>query len=561
MFINALPDVVKTLLSQRGIAEKEQIQSFFFPELKNLPSPFEMKNMKPVVDSLFEDIKMKRHVHVWGDFDVDGITGTAMICRFLETIGGNVTWYIPNRITEGYGLNKGHIRELEKQENVAKTTILTVDCGISEKKYIDEALNAGFKVIVTDHHEIQPEKLPNCLILNGKQKGCLFKEHDLCGAGTIFFLLIGLRKKLRENGFFKTETEPNLKEYLALAALGTLSDFVRLGNVNRTIVRSGFEVINKKSTLFPGLNCLSYDVNKNGIIKGSEDITFKVSPLINAAGRLGQTEVAINLFLARNKNDAKKAFKRLKRLNAERKKICETDLEKALNILPNTMLFDKTAIVIWSDFHIGCAGITASRLVDLYKVPVILLCIRNNTNVWRGSCRSVDGINILEAIKNGEEYVENFGGHKAAAGVTIKGFLIELFEKKFCEAVKDQRKKLNAGGEVKEKPMELSLDNFNNENILRLLELMEPFGNGNAKPEFMDTVDVVHKKNIGADGNHIQFVFRGKFQNHKGIAFWGSDEFKKLPDKKQFRIIYSPITDSFSSRQSWQAQIHSFETI
>ncbi len=238
-----IPAVFLTLLEQRGISGREKVEAFLYPRLDRLPSPFAMKGMQEAVDLILTALAAGRNIVLWGDYDVDGTTGTALLIAFFRSIGKEVTWHIPDRLTEGYGLNLEFLRKIAEELNDFKYLLITIDCGIGNFKEVGELQNWGAEVIVTDHHQIADGKLPPCVVLNPHQQDCGFIGEHLAGVGVAFYLAAGLRAQLRKNGFFREGQEPSMKPFLAYTALGSIADMVPLRSTNRIIVRAGIEAL------------------------------------------------------------------------------------------------------------------------------------------------------------------------------------------------------------------------------------------------------------------------------------------------------------------------------
>lgn len=550
-------DFVIRYLEDNGYETDEEIIDFLYPKLSNLPDPFNMHGMTEGVDFIIDCIEKRDKIIIWGDYDVDGITGTAILYDFLRNLGIEVSTFIPNRLTDGYGLNINSIDRLAANSTPDKSLIITVDCGISNQREVAYAHNLGFKVIITDHHELGAETPTNAVILNAKQGACSFDKHDLSGVGTVFFLLIALRARLKKKGVFENRQEPNLKQYLALTALGTVADLVALTNTNRILIKAGFEVLSNNKCLSKGLSRLLRAVDLEEGVHSTEEISFKIAPLINAAGRLGKPEIALHLLLSNDNEEAQMLAETLIQLNVKRKQRCKKDLDISLTLISHQAVISDKCIIIFGDFHNGVVGITASKLVERFNVPAIVFSQETDsegTAILKGSCRSINGVNILKALELSSEFTRGFGGHKAAAGVTVlksdfTGFklsLINTLKNNLADCKKDKAAS----------PYRIGIDETFTQEFLNGLKLLEPTGEKCPKPVFIDeTATVVQSKRIGKDKEHLQLIFRGRDKNHRGVGFNLADHDQRLRDSPTVSVEYTPHLNKFNKRESWQVMV------
>ncbi len=546
-------------LSDIGIKSEEEIEGFLFPQLSHLPDPFTMDHMTEASELVSEWIIKKRPVLLWGDYDVDGITGSSILFSFLQQVGCDVYSHIPDRVHEGYGVNKDKIEEFSTLFKERNCLLITVDCGMSNRDEVDFAHKEGFKVIVTDHHEPGDSVPSGCCILNGKKHNCSFQEHQLSGVGTVFFLLIAVRKKLVEKNFFlQKESIPNLKQFLALTALGTVADMVPMTRTNRILVKAGFEVLSMQYNNMKGINALLAAMDLENGVHCVDEISFKIAPVINAAGRIGDAKKAFELFTTDNAEMVDDIVNYLISLNEKRKDISKKDFELSLRNISTAEVEQDKCIVIFGKFNQGLTGIIASRLVEKFAVPAIVFAEieGDNERLLKGSARSVDGVDILYLIDYASKFTLKFGGHQGAAGISMMKQHFEAFRLMVCDGIK------NGFGRIPKKnklrPYEISIDQAFSDTFLKCLSLLEPTGEGIPKPEFVDmNARVVYCKQVGQENEHLQMVFRGQLKNHRGVGFFQGHQFNIVNQGEKFTLVYTPYLNKFNKVESWQVMVSS----
>ncbi|HOO90746.1 MAG TPA: single-stranded-DNA-specific exonuclease RecJ, partial [Syntrophales bacterium] len=365
--------IISQILINRGITTPDEAKKFLFPSLEQLHNPFLMQDMDRGVDRIIQGIFRNEKIIIYGDYDADGITSTAILVKFLRDIHGNTTYYIPGRVEEGYGLSRAAIDQFK---NDGIDLIITVDCGISNHEEIAYAVSSGIDVIVTDHHEI-PDIMPDCsAVINPLRpsiSGSGFPFKSLAGVGVAFNLLIALRGRLRKIGFWKDRTYPNLREYLDLVAIGTIGDVVPLVDENRILSKIGLGVVNNTKRV--GLKELIAISDMSGRPVSSESAAFRLIPRINAAGRIGSPEDAVELFLTEDEGQAAMLAQRLDSYNRDRQVMEKIILDEILEEIETTVDINKTYSLVFAshDWHPGIIGIVASKLVDRYYRPAILI--------------------------------------------------------------------------------------------------------------------------------------------------------------------------------------------
>lgn len=489
-----LPKAVIRILINRKIETIDEINRFIYPNLKDLSDPFILKGMDGAIERITEALKENEKILIYGDYDVDGITATSLLFLVLNKLGANVDYYLPNRITEGYGLTRNGI---DKAKANGVSLIITVDTGITAVEEVAYALSVGIECLITDHHETG-DKLPQSVaIVNPKQKDCPYDKAELSGVGVAFKVAQALYRKLGQD-------ESALEEHLDLVALGTSADIVPLLGENRTLTRFGYRQIAR--TTKPGLKSLAFVSGLMGKEIATGQVVFVLAPRINAIGRLGDARPAVKLLTTKDEKLASKIARDLDNENKTRKSIDEKTLKEALAMIETECdLENDKAIVLASEgWHLGVIGIVASRLVERYHLPTILIAVDKGEG--KGSARSIPGFHLCDALKTCEETLIRYGGHKYAAGLTIKPENIKKFKELMLIAStnmltsEDVVSKMFIDGEI-----ELSIiDN----KFLDYLEMFSPFGPMNMRPIFLTrNLEVVgHPYLVGK--NHLKMKVR-----------------------------------------------------
>ncbi len=467
--------IAARVLIHRGYDNADSAKAFLNDDLASLPDPSKMKGLDAAVDRLCRAVVQKEKVTLWGDYDVDGVSSTALLSTFLRAVGGDIHTYIPHRLGEGYGLN---MKAIERIAGDGTRLLVTLDCGITSHAEISKANELGLQVIVVDHHAV-PETMPPALaVLNPLQPGCEYPTKFLCAAGVAFNLAIGVRRGLRANGHFSdARPEPNLKEYMDLVALATVADVVPLIGVNRLLVRHGLRELSKAKR--PGVKALKYVSGLAGSDVTSGDVGFRLGPRINAAGRLDDAALGLKCLTAATYEAALPLAKSLDAANAERQAIEKQILEQALEQAEARIAYGAKGLVLHAEgWHPGVVGIVASRVVERFHRPTVMV------GVWeglgRGSARSIERFHLYDALKLCSGHLAKFGGHKHAAGLSVTpdrlpGF-VAAFEQVAGERLTEDdlvpRCKVDALVAAKE----LDVDS------VEALKVLAPFGAGNPEP-------------------------------------------------------------------------------
>ena len=491
--------LIARVLVNRKISEVREAEQFLHPRVTDLPSPLDMKDMEVATQRLIRAIRNRENILVFGDYDVDGVTATALLEEFLTYAGARVSSYTPHRRKEGYSLNRRHIRRMPFRKK--PDLILTADCGSNSHAAIQEARKAGIDVIVTDHHLMKGEPPPATAIINPQREGPRSDLTVLSGVGVAFCLLISLRKTLREEGFWQQRPEPNLREYCDLVALGTISDMVPLEGPNRILIRTGLEVL--KTGHRPGLNELMAVSGVTPEQIEAEDISFRLAPRLNAAGRMAHSKLSVRLIQERDPVRIRRLAKLLERLNSKRRAAEQRTLDQVQSIIESfpALREGKSLVLAHPQWPEGVLGIAASRLVNQYRRPVILITTRDG--IGKGSARSIPGFDIYQGLHDCRSLLETFGGHKMAAGLQIKAGNIKRFQEHFEQVVThyppsiDVEERLIIDGQ-------LDLNQVSPD-MIDALELLKPFGSGNPEPVFCARdVAIISSQVVGK--RHLRMV-------------------------------------------------------
>jgi single-stranded-DNA-specific exonuclease recJ len=485
-----LNKVIGKIIVNRHVVNDEDVRIFITPTRDDFHNPFLFKGMDIAVERIIKAIKNKEKILIYGDYDVDGITSTTVLKKYLMDRGISVDTYIPNRLHEGYGLNKKAIDTI-KERNI--DLIITVDCGISAIEEVDYAVRLGMDIIVTDHHEVG-EKLPNALaVIDAKRKDNTYPFRALAGVGVVFKLIQALSIKL------EIKPEEYLK-YLDLVCVGTISDIVPLEGENRTIAKLGLMLI--KVTRNLGLRELIKSSGYKEI--DSNTISFGVAPRINACGRMGHEEEALKLFLAEDLESATKITKELNEYNTLRQSTEKAIYEEAVQQIEKNHLDENNAIVLGGKgWHHGVIGIVSSKVTDKYYKPSILLSFEDN--IAKGSGRSVPGFDLYEGLAKCEDLLEKYGGHSMAVGLTLKKENLENFKERFEQIAKEKNIKelvpiIYIDDELKLKDINMDL--------VKSISILEPFGEANKVPLFLIRNLKIDSIRALSEGRHLKLTLR-----------------------------------------------------
>ncbi|KPA08935.1 recombination protein RecJ [Candidatus Magnetomorum sp. HK-1] len=468
--------ITAAILASR-LRSAEAADRFLSPSFNHIRSPFSIKDIDIAVDRIVSAILKQEKILIFGDYDVDGVTSVTILYEFLQYTGATVEYYIPHRLDEGYGMRQDHIINHAKPNKIQ--LIITVDCGISCHDAIQLANNEGIDVIVTDHHEVGT--LPNALaVVDPKRPDCPSGYDILAGVGVVYCLLMCLRKALRDINFWKKKQEPNLKKYCDLVALGTIADIVPQIKENRIFSKIGLEVMNTNRR--PGISMLMEISGVRNKDLDTSDIIYKLIPRLNAAGRLKHASLAVELLSSDDTQKAKKLAEQLDNMNISRRELEKYILHEIDGIIAkNPHLLDQKSLILSKPhWHEGVIGIVASRLVDQYCRPAILISI--DKGVGRGSARGIPGVNLHEILTSCAQHLDSYGGHATAAGLMIQSNNIDIFKRDFESQL---RSKILPEQMIPTVTIDYQIDFHEiSEQLLDELTWLAPFGPRNVEPLF-----------------------------------------------------------------------------
>lgn len=491
--------ITAAVLINRNLTSIEAASDFLMPSLRKIRSPCALQDMDAAIKRIYQAIMQKEKILVFGDYDVDGITATAVLMDFLRQAGADVSYYIPHRLKEGYSLQTRHITSHVLPNRYR--LIITADCGSGSHDAIAAARKSGIDVIVTDHHEVSGKMPWAVAVLNPKRPDCSSGMEALAGVGVAFALIIALRKYMRKQHFWKNRREPNLKVFCDLVALGTIGDMVPLVGENRIFSKAGLDII--KSETRPGIHALCEVAGISSQSASPEDLAFKLVPRLNAAGRMDHASLALQLLTTDNAHTARQLAQSLDGFNTRRQELERSILNDIImDYRRHPEDLDDRTLTKWHpDWHPGVLGIVASRMVETYYRPVVLIAVSGP--LGKGSARSIPGLDLYEALAACRHCLENFGGHSMAAGLTIKAENLIEFQQTFENTVKrmvrsdDTIPRLTVDAAIR-------FDDIS-EKLIDEIETLSPFGTENSEPLFMaQNIKVLSSKIVGK--NHCKMM-------------------------------------------------------
>lgn len=535
-------DIIKTLLQNRGIIGADEVQQYLNPSFSLLHDPFLMQDMRGAVDRINQAILNKERIIVFGDYDVDGVTGTAIVYLALKEMGAEVSYRLPSRNQDGYGLSVDLINELAE---VDTKLLITVDCGISCTTEIKYAKEKGIEVVITDHHSI-PEEVPNAdYILHPKQDKS-YPFNELTGAG----VALKLASALLSDKFDEVTFKKKIKKYLDLATLGTIADLGPLLDENRIIVREGLRQM--QITEWEGLY---YLLEICGLDPESEidasHIGFRIAPRINAAGRLDSPYYALKLFLSGGKK-AQKFAEKLEKINKERQRLTEIIISEAEEIVEGQFSNERILIAYHPNWKSGLVGIIAGRLSSNYGMPVIIMEERDDNYI--GSARGPEYFDMVEALKHCEDLLENYGGHLQAAGFTLPKRNLDEFIQRIQ---KYARESISSKDQMPTLDVDLVLNpDLITKRLVKEIEELKPFGQKNPKPTFvLEGVSLKNVKKVGQDKKHSLGIVKSGELEFSFIAFGLAEQIKEIDEYKNVNLAFHLGLNTFRGRTSIQLQI------
>jgi len=537
------PPLIAELLYQRGFQTKEQITEFFHPKLEKLHDPFLFEQMDKAVYRILKAIEQKEPIIIFGDYDVDGTTSTALLYLGLRRIGGLVDFYIPHRMVDGYGLS---LNSLEYLKNSGAKLIISVDCGVNAIEEIDAINAAGMEIIITDHHNPKDVLPAAYAIINPKLPGTTYPFPHLAGVGVAYKLLMAIYQRLQ------IATPENILKYMDLVAVGTIADIVPLIDENRIFARIGLQhLIEKKNK---GLNALIKICNLNQKDLDTTDIVFGLAPRINAAGRMGSASVAVELLISTDDERGHELAEIIEQQNSLRQQEDQKTFVEACEIIEKKYkdLEHTPCMVISSDdWHQGVIGIVASKLVEKYYRPVIMISFKDGFG--SGSGRSVADFDLFEALKQTEHNLHSFGGHKYAVGLTLYQEYIDRFENELSHYIA-QHLQLDKIKPPLQIDHELELYEINNI-LMSWLDRFAPFGPGNQHPVFLTRQVTIagYPYNVGRNHLKLRVIKNGATLDLIGYNL--GDYLPLLHKNDEIDIAYTLERNRFGNKTTFQGKL------
>jgi len=539
-----LHPLVCQILANRGFRSVEEVEKFLEPSLGDLYDPFLMLDMDLAVERIAQALHSREKMVVYGDYDVDGITSISLVVRYLRQLGGDVGYYIPHRMVEGYGLSEAG---LDSVRRMGASLVITVDCGISALEAIDYARSIGLETIVTDHHEPSEGCLPDAVaILNPKKPGDSYPEKELAGIGVAFKLCQGLSDRLGVG-------QHQLSEHLDLVAIGSIADIVPLLGENRIFAKFGLDKM--RTSEKPGIRALIALAGLEGKRLDSSDIVFSMAPRINAVGRMGDAERGVQLFLTDDMVEANRLAEVLEQENRSRREVDAQTLNEAREaILDQVDLENRWTIVLYSEnWHPGVLGIVASRIVEEYYRPTVLISF-DDSGEGKGSARSVANFHLHNALKRCAEHLEVFGGHKYAAGLQVRRDKLEGFIEAFDRVA---RQMMDESDLVPEISVDLEIDLADaDERLLVSIDRFRPYGPGNPKPVLVagELSVVGYPKIVGT--NHLKMRVRQDDRQLDVIGFGMADKLKEINTaREKISIAFVLEENVWNNQRQLQANL------
>ena len=533
----SIDDTLSKLLVQRGVSTFEEAKKFFRPSLEELHDPFLLKDMDLAVSRIEKAIASNENILIYGDYDVDGTTSVSLVASYLKTITTSISTYIPDRYDEGYGISYQGI-DFAADNNFS--LIIALDCGIKAIDKVAYATKKKVDFIICDHHKPGP-KIPDAVaVLNPKRVDCSYPYDELCGCGVGFKLVQALASK-------RGQTIEDLTQYLDLVAIAIAADIVPITGENRVLTYFGLQVINSNPR--NGIKAIIQEVHKK--VLTITDVVFIIAPRINAAGRIKHGNAAVQLLTEANFEQALEFAKAINQYNTERRVLdAQITIEALLQIEENKEKEQFTSVVFNETWHKGVIGIVASRLIETYYRPTLVFT--KSGNKLAASARSVKGFDVYEALEQCSEFIEQFGGHKYAAGLTLDPEMYTAFKNKFEEVVKNtiDRELL-----IPEITIDASLELSDiSPKFFRILQQMGPFGPQNMKPVFSTTAvrDNGYGKTVGEDKSHLKLniIYGADKKTYNAIGFGLGNKMKFI--QNNFDIAYSLDENEWNGRTSLQ---------
>ena len=540
-------EIIAKVLANRGIESLKSSQNFLNTSNDQLHNPFMMKNMDIAVDRISKNIQNQKPILIFGDYDVDGTTGASLLYLGLKDLNAIVEYYIPHREKEGYGLSAGGI---DYAQSVGADLLITCDCGINAFQPVDYANEHGIDIIITDHH-IPDKKLPNAFaVLNPKQKGCEYPFKGLCGCGVAFKLISAVSEK---SGIGQNVG----LNYLDLVALATSADMVPILDENRVLVHGGLDQLEESKS--PGIHQLLVQTGLVGESLNVGKLVFGLAPKINAAGRMGDANRTVELLTTSDKTRAEELASILVRENKRRQRIQENIVNDAIRLVHSQVDLENNKVVIIGSkgWHPGVVGIVASRIKDEFSRPAIVIAF-DKKGIGKVSARSIPHLDLYEALSYAAKFLEGYGGHPMAAGLTVHEDKFENFKSLFLRNVNkiltndDLIPAISIDGEM-------ALTDINSR-FMRFLEKLGPFGPGNMRPKFVSrNLSISGQPRLMGNGEHIRFIVSQNGRNYPAVGFKLSSHYEDLIRGVPVDIAYVVEVNQWQGQSNIQLNVRDIQ--
>ena len=545
-----IPTPVARVLVNRGVQEVEQAQRFLSPSLRGLHPPEDLADMEKAVERILLALRRQEPIRIYGDYDADGITSVALLKSFFESAGARVGWVIPHRERDGYGFHCSLIPKVGEVPGL----VITADCGISDHEELAKAKAMGLEVVVTDHHEVTGTLPEAFAVINPKRKENLYPFGDLAGVGVAFMLVWALAKKLRQMNLWPSGKEPSLKSYLDLVAIGTIADQASLLGENRTLVKHGLAQLAQGPR--PGIQALirTAALEKRPISVGN--LSFQIAPRMNAPGRLDDASPALELLLTKDFSSAMELAGLLEGMNRKRQQIEEEVFREAEPRAHEVVRAGEAALVLAKEgWHPGVLGIVASRLVERFGLPVVLISLQNG--IGKGSGRAPEGYHLMEGLRSCAHLLSRFGGHKMAAGLRVEAGAVEELRQSLSAHARETMRGRGYGRilriDGRLAPADIT------EELVRCLQKLEPHGTGNPEPVFqLDGMAISGCRRVGQA--HLKMSVSCGSRVFDAIGFGMAESFPK-DARGRAKLACLPQLNDWQGRTNIQLKLKDLQLI
>ena len=529
---SGLPPLIARILFHRGIGRAAEAREALFPNLSRLHDPFLMADMDRAVARIILAISRREKILIYGDYDADGVTATALLWHFFRRLGHPVEVFFPHREEDGYGF---HAHLISRLKETGARLVITVDCGITAHEATALAREAGMEVIITDHHQVPTELPPALAVVNPQRRDCRYPEKNLAGVGVALNLARAVRGRLYRQGRLSRETMPNLRELLDLVALGTVADMAPLRGENRTLVKIGLDLLSQAHR--PGIRALKAESGLEGARVGTTEVAFRLGPRINAAGRLEEALLAFRLLTTEKTEEAQELAHKLGQLNSQRQRLEAELLKEALAMIEPEA---PAQVLAGSNWPKGVLGIVAAKIQEQLLQPVVLLSIDEN-GLAKGSGRCPEGLHLYRLLSRCREHLLGFGGHAAAAGLALHISNLEPFKRSFFQAVEEALISAPPVSALKV-DARVTIKDLLDPEFLKLFPHLEPFGPGWPEPIFtLSGFKVRQQKTMG--NGHLQLLLWQDGLTLPAVAFGMANLAQE--DLESFELAVTPELHDF----------------